>query len=244
MSYISTRIVKGTRYYYLEESFFFNKKLKKESVYLGPDAASNDELLLGFEILKTKCIGKGHTVLVPPLTEFISNRTANILEKKKNSKNNYKEKLLALQNLFGKNQKLPTSLRLYQKLLLQKASLTEENIFALCKSLTGKTKKDYSPESISLISLLTRWFFEKENLIHPAELATKLHAKFIETKILDAKENEIIAFLLMNFVLEKNNFSFVSVSTKRKKAFSFSLSEEKKENYKALTEFLAKELRK
>ena len=76
MSYISKRVVKGTIYYYLDESIRANKKLFVESIYLGSELPSNEKLFEAFNKLKKKCDLKKHVVLVPPLTEFIATRTA------------------------------------------------------------------------------------------------------------------------------------------------------------------------
>ncbi len=86
MSYISRRFVKNIKYYYLEESFLFKGKLLKQSVYLGPISPSNEILLKAFEELKIKCAKFGHTVFSPPLTEFISSRTAGILDELRKKK--------------------------------------------------------------------------------------------------------------------------------------------------------------
>ena len=56
---------------------------------------SNDELFLGFEILKRTCLERNHIVTNPPLTEFITSRTSRIIfelnENFKNKNNNFKK---------------------------------------------------------------------------------------------------------------------------------------------------------
>ena len=70
------RNVKGGDYFYLEESFKTKNKWVKESVYLGSEKPSNEELLMAFNELVKKCSKKGHEVLVLPLTEFVTQAQA------------------------------------------------------------------------------------------------------------------------------------------------------------------------
>jgi len=93
MSHISTRIVKGKKYYYLEESFRFRRKWRKESIYLGSEKPSLKKLEETFEQLKKKCWGKNHVVLVPPLTEFLTNRMAEKIQKATDHKKKFLGKL-------------------------------------------------------------------------------------------------------------------------------------------------------
>ena len=93
MSRIISRTVKGKKYYYLEESFKQRQKWVKESVYLGPEKPDNTRLLPAFEELKKKCKKKEHVVLVPPLTEFISNQRAAKLQKAAENKKEFLKKL-------------------------------------------------------------------------------------------------------------------------------------------------------
>jgi Fic family protein len=86
MSYISRRFVKNIKYYYLEESFLHNGRLLKPSIYLGPISPSNEVLLKAFDELKKKCAKFNHPILTPPLTEYISNRTAKILDELRKKK--------------------------------------------------------------------------------------------------------------------------------------------------------------
>ncbi len=99
MSYISQRFVKKNKYYYLEESFLHGGKLLKPSIYLGPISPSNEILLKAFDELKKKCAKFNHPILTPPLTEFISNRTAKIHDK-------LRKKRLKAQKLTPSNQLL------------------------------------------------------------------------------------------------------------------------------------------
>lgn len=93
MSHIVSRIVKGRKYYYLEESFKHGKKWVKESIYFGSEKPTNSQLLTAFEELKKKCTNKKHVVLVQPLSEFISNETALKLQKAAENKKAFLKKL-------------------------------------------------------------------------------------------------------------------------------------------------------
>ncbi|MFH1240468.1 MAG: Fic family protein [Candidatus Diapherotrites archaeon] len=93
MSHLSTRTVKGKKYNYLEESFKFKGKWVKESIYFGSEKPSLKKLLNAVEELKKKCKKKNHLVLVPPLTEFITNKTAEKLQKAAENKKDFIKKL-------------------------------------------------------------------------------------------------------------------------------------------------------
>jgi hypothetical protein len=93
MSNIISRKVKGKKYYYLEESFKQGQKWVKKSVYLGPEKPDALGLLAAFEELKKKCKQKKHSVLVAPLTEFISNQKAIKLQRAADNKKAFLKKL-------------------------------------------------------------------------------------------------------------------------------------------------------
>ena len=93
MSVVSRRKVKDRNYYYLEESFKLGGKWRKESIYLGPEKPGATGLPGAFEELKKKCAKRRHSVLVPPLTEFISNRKATSLRKAAENKREFLKKL-------------------------------------------------------------------------------------------------------------------------------------------------------
>src|SRR3989344_7202772 len=80
MSRIVSRTVKGTPYYYLEESFKDGSKWIKESVYLGAQKPSSTQLFAAFQELKKKTEKKGHEILIPPLTEFIAHLKARAIQ--------------------------------------------------------------------------------------------------------------------------------------------------------------------
>jgi len=93
MSHLSTRAVKGKKYFYLEESFKAKGKWRKESVYLGPEKPLNKQLLDAFNKLVKKCGQKNHIVHVLPLTEFISNKTASKIHEAVSNKKTLLKKL-------------------------------------------------------------------------------------------------------------------------------------------------------
>ncbi|MFA5931001.1 MAG: hypothetical protein WC821_01680 [archaeon] len=240
MGYLCSRIVKTKKYYYLEESFLFNGKLTKESVYLGSLSPSNDELFLAQEVLSRTCLEKNHVVLVPPLTEFIRNRTASILEQAKN-KNKEKNSLLNQKQLkeFKKNERELFFKNIFLKENpLQNTSSLSPNKFKSCFSFYDKElsenksisiglihkihsllfkKKKENSNSEALLHLILKWYSEKDNLIHPVEFAAKFYLKFLSINPFENEfENEIVGIILMNYVLEQKGFSFVIISKKRK----------------------------
>ena len=261
MSYISQRIVKSKKYYYLEESFEYNKKLIKESVYFGSISPSNDELFLGYEILKRTCLARNHTVIVPPLTEFIRNRTAKLL---KNAKNNYSEKINKLnktQLLKLKETKINNLVQLYaldkttpvleknlsnlfeyyNEGILKKESLTEIKIRKLHSLLTANNENKNEEYDSNTMHLFLTWYKEKTDLIHEVEFAAKFCAKFYNLKLFQT-HNFVLAIILMNYILEQKQFPFVMLFKKRVEIFKKVLEEGKKENFKPITTFLIKEV--
>jgi len=86
MSRLIKRNVKGSDYFYLEESFKIKNKWVKESVYLGSKKPGNEDLLKYFSELAKKCSKKGHEVLVLPLTEFVTQSQALKLKTAKENK--------------------------------------------------------------------------------------------------------------------------------------------------------------
>jgi len=83
MSYITKRKIKNKLYYYLEESLSGKKKI---SLSLGSDIPELDILYSKYMDLVNLCSKKGHKVLVPPYTEYITHKWAERLEVSKVSK--------------------------------------------------------------------------------------------------------------------------------------------------------------
>ena len=261
MSYISERKVKGKKYYYLEESFLQAGKLEKLSIYLGPNAISNETLLKALEKLKKKCSLKDHEVFAPPLTEFISNRTASNLEKSKKvyshfletarvrQKNAYFRSLqIKFEQSFTDNAPSTFSkldfascMKKYKKFISKKEKISQELIMDLQKALVKDNTGFQTPQTAGLLKLLLNWLEEKENLIHPAELASKFLGKFYSLHAF-AKGNEIISLLLMNYILESKNFPFLINPIKRKINYEKALASAEKENFWLLTNFISKEI--
>jgi hypothetical protein len=267
MSYISQRIVKGKKYYYLEESFKFKNKLVKESVYFGSMYPSNDELFLGEEVLRRTCLAREHIVLVPPLTEFIKNKTAKLLEK---AKNDYSEKLNQLtqiqitqlktkkfENLiksFSLEQKqlvltknLKNLIDYYNEGITKNEPLSEIKIKKMHSLLletketklgTNENKLDeYNPAQLHL--LLT-WYKEKNDLIHQIEFAAKFCSKFYSLKLF--KENNLVlANILQNYILEQKGFLFLIIPNKKISIYNKALENEESENFQIITKLLIKE---
>ena len=263
MSYISQRNVKGKKYYYLEESFFFNKKLIKESVYFGSMYPSNDEIFLGIQVLNRTCLARNHTVLTPPLTEFIKNKTAKILEFAKNiylkkyetlSKKQLQklkeQKLQALIN-FSSNTRtdliekknLKKLLNYYEEGLLKNELLTETKIRKMHSLLTNSSEIKSEEYNSNLLHLFFTWHKEKNDLIHQVEFASKFCSKFFNLKLFK-EHNLILTYILMNYILEQKKFPFVPIQKKRIEKYKKTLNEGEKENFKPITTFLIKEINK
>ncbi|MFA6269183.1 MAG: hypothetical protein WCW13_03110 [archaeon] len=263
MSYLCKRIVKQKKYYYLEEAFHYKDKLTKESVYLGSLSPSNDELFLAEEMLKRKCLAKEHVVLVPPLTEFIKNRTASIIEISKNARAKKLAKLSGKRKkdlkkkereLFFKpltklrlNEEIPTlknfqsCFRYYDLELKKNEPITETKIHKMYSLLNGNTNAQISEESKNILHALSVWYKEKDDLIHPVEFAAKFHSKFLNLKPFE-KYGTTLALLLMNYILEQKGFGFVNISSKRKSAYEKAIVAGAKEDFNLFTKFLIKEV--
>jgi len=259
MSYISQRTVKGKKYYYLEESFKFNKKLVKESVYFGSMYPSNDEIFLGEEVLNKTCLARNHIVLVPPLTEFIRNRTAKIID---NAKTNYlkklnenqiqkinKQKIQSIIEIFYLTEKkqieiknLKHLLEYYNEGILKNEPLTEIKIKKMHSLLSENIKMKNEEYDSQVMHLFLTWHKEKNDLIHQIEFAAKFCAKFYNLKLF--KENNfILSFILMNYILEQKNFPFIIISNKKFDKFKKNLEEGRDvDNFKSITTFLIKEV--
>lgn len=258
MSYISQRTVKGKKYYYLEESFFFKKILVKESVYFGSMYPSNDELFLGFEVLKRTCLARNHLVLVPPLTEFIKNRTGkklfDLIEFQKNNDKlqiqnhtfKKKEKINALKEIIQKNNfnipsvSLNNCMNYYLKILKKNESLNETKLKKIYCLLNGLKEISFSDEESKLIHLLIVWLNEKNDLIHPIEFASKFSAKLYSLNLFK-NQNLLFIIIINNYLLEQKGFFPITPSQKRMPSFINSLNEGLNENYKKITVFFVKE---
>jgi hypothetical protein len=260
MSYISQRTVKGKKYYYLEESFQFNKVLVKESVYFGSMYPSNDEIFLGEEVLRRTCLERNHIVINPPLTQFIKNRTAGILE---NSKKNYlnefskltkkqilavkKKRLDSLKNLAALcnesvgEKNLDNCLKYYSKSINNNEPLTEYKIKKFHSLLQGVNEDKINENELKFTPLLFTWFKEKTDLINQVEFAAKFASKFFSLKLFE-HNNLLLSIILANYILEQKQFPFVLVSKKRFPSLIKSLNFGDKENFKPITNFFAKEI--
>ncbi len=261
MSYISQRIVKQKKYYYLEESFEYKNKLVKESVYFGSMYPSNDEIFLGYEVLKRTCLARNHIVIVPPLTEFIRNRTAKILENVKNThlenlkKLNEKqlqkinnEKIQSLINFFlliekNKIEKINFEhlMKYYLESIQKNEALTEIKIRKMHSLIMGHLESKSEEYDSNLMHIFLTWYKEKTDLIHQVEFAAKFYAKFYNLKLFN-ENNPLLSFVLMNYILEQKGFPFIEISKKRINSFDKALESALKEDYKLITYFLVDEI--
>ena len=258
--------MKGKKYYYLEESFLWNSKLIKESVYIGAISPSNDEIFLAFEILSRTCTAKDHIVLVPPLTKYIKSRTAALLERTKNaswsspSSNNMPDTFQPIVSLtqqkiflesinFLDNEPAPSAnsakklWQFYAIELAKSALLNESFLRTIHKHIAGAGVKQNYESDPKLIHLLRVWYEEKNGLIHPLELAAKFESKLIELSLFPT-HSRAVARIASNYILQTHGFDFVNIPKRRKKAYEKALIESVKENYFSHTKLLCEELLK
>lgn len=80
MAHITTRKVKGKKYFYLEESVKLGTRWFKESIYIGPELPNNEKLSELYLKFKERLTKKGVTGIVPPLTEFLTRNMAMKIE--------------------------------------------------------------------------------------------------------------------------------------------------------------------
>lgn len=260
MSYISQRIVKGKKYYYLEESFEYKKKLVKESVYFGSMYPSNDEIFLGYEVLKRTCLARNHTVIVPPLTEFIRNRAARILEENKNRYLNYTKKLnkkeiqkiteekinnlnqisLVLENPDINKKNLKNLFDYYAEGIAKNEPLTEIKIKKMYSLILGHNEIENWNYDSKVLHLFLTWYKEKNDLIYQIEFAAKFCAKFYNLKLFQ-ENNLILSVILMNYILEQKGFPYCIIQKKRISTFNKAIENSGEENFKPITDFLIKE---
>ncbi len=316
MSHLSTRTVKGKKYFYLEESFKLKGKWRKESIYLGSEKPSNEKLLAAFKSLEKKCKQKNHAILVLPLTEFISNKTALNLWKAMSNKKKFLRKLSKKQReefikreritfitdsnaiegsslkyseteeilehekeikaaekkhiiVTGINREEQEALNLKacldrynrykkinakisEKIILQLHYILLEKIQGYEKYqgiyrpvqvyIRGSTHEFPPPQQVpSQMKKLIELFEENKPLIHPVELAAKFHTKFTSIHPF-ADGNGRMARLLMNYILQQQNFPFTSIPLKRRQNYMKTQTAGNKKDYKPFTKFLAEEV--
>lgn len=230
-------------------------------MYFGSMYPSNDEIFLGYEVLKRTCLARNHTVLTPPLTQFIKNKTAKILEYNKDNYFEYLKKLskkqlqkiteekiqniVQLFTIIEKNniqkENLKNLFDYYNEGIIKNEPLTEVKIKKMHSLILGHNEIQNWDYDSKILHLFLTWYKEKNDLIYQIEFAAKFFIKFYNLKLF--KENNLIlSVVLMNYILEQKNFPFCIISKKRVSAFNNALkSGESNETYKLITNFLIKE---
>jgi Fic family protein len=155
-------------------------------------------------------------------------------------------------------------LKYYDKLLANKANLDENLILQLHYILLNeipdydKYKGVWRPVDIyiktskfefprhsyvpSLMKKLFDWYEQNKGQLHPVELAAKLHTKFITIHPF-ADGNGRIARLLMNYILQSNEFPFTNIPTEKRLEYFATQEKGHKEHYKEFTQFLSKQIK-
>ncbi|MFH1393304.1 MAG: Fic family protein [Candidatus Micrarchaeota archaeon] len=99
MSHITTRRVKGKKYYYLEESVKHGNKWIKESVYLGAELPDNERLAGTYEKFRSRLTKKGIRGIVPPFTEFLTRNMTTKIENATRNKVSFLKSLTSTQKI-------------------------------------------------------------------------------------------------------------------------------------------------
>jgi Fic family protein len=151
----------------------------------------------------------------------------------------------------------------YDLYLKKKAPITNEMIlqlhYILLKKISGYEKYQgiYRPVQVyitgsmhefptpievpGLMKKLLDWYCENQNLIHPVELAAKFHTKFTTIHPF-ADGNGRMARLLMNYILQKENYPFTNIPLKKRNSYMQTQAQGNKQNHKPFTNFLTKEI--
>jgi Fic family protein len=144
------------------------------------------------------------------------------------------------------NQKLSEKMILQlHYLLLEKISGYEQyqGIYRPVKVyIRGSTHEFPLPQEVpGLMKQLVQWLEEKQNLIHPVELAAKFHTKFTGIHPF-ADGNGRMARLLMNYILQQKEFPFTNIPLKRRAAYMETQAAGNEEDYKPFAKFLSEEI--
>jgi len=153
----------------------------------------------------------------------------------------------------------------YEKLLASKTELSEEMILRLHYILLSKIEGyekyrgvwrpvnviirgsshvfPHHAEVQSLMCNLLAWYKENEKLVHPVELAAKLHTKFTTIHPF-ADGNGRMARLLMNYILQLNGFPFTNIPLRRRSLYMRTQAAGNRGEQKPFVLFLADEITK
>lgn len=154
-------------------------------------------------------------------------------------------------------------LDLYQKLLEHKKELTNEIILQLHCILLSKIDGyekycgvwrsvnvrirgsdhvfPHHSEVPNLMKELLDWYSNNKRLIHPVELAAKFHTKFTTIHPF-ADGNGRMARLLMNYILQINNFPFTNIPLRKRSKYMRTQEAGNNDNQKPFVLFLSLEI--
>jgi Fic family protein len=155
-------------------------------------------------------------------------------------------------------------LNYYDKMLEKKRELSEELILELHFILLNKIpdydkyKGIYRPVDVyiktskfdfprylfvsSLMKRLVGWYHANKNELHGVELAAKFHTKFTTIHPF-ADGNGRIARLLMNYILQQQNYPFTNIPVRKRNPYFDTQEKGHIQNYKEFTLFLAEQIK-
>jgi fido (protein-threonine AMPylation protein) len=108
--------------------------------------------------------------------------------------------------------------------------------------ITGSMHEFPLPQEVSgLMKKLLDWYDKNYSLIHPVELAAKFHTKFTTIHPF-ADGNGRMARLLMNYIIQSEEYPFTNIPLKKRSSYMKTQAEGNEQNHKPFTNFLTKEI--
>lgn len=108
--------------------------------------------------------------------------------------------------------------------------------------ITGSMHEFPIPQEVpGLMKKLLDWYEENRELVHPVELAAKFHTKFTTIHPF-ADGNGRMARLLMNYILQSEDYPFTNIPLKKRSSYMKTQAEGNEQNHKPFTNFLTKEI--
>jgi len=108
--------------------------------------------------------------------------------------------------------------------------------------ITGSMHEFPIPQEVpGLMKQLIDWYTKNHNLIHPVELSAKFHTKFTTIHPF-ADGNGRMARLLMNYILQTEEYPFTNIPLKKRSSYMKTQAEGNEQNHKPFTNFLTKEI--
>ncbi len=192
------------------------------------------------------------------------NETNNIIEQAQKLKRLQKKYILTgIQKEEQEAINLNKCLEWYDLFIDKKQDITEKLIlklhYILLKDIEGydQYKGIYRPVDVyvvgsnfvfpkyynvpELMKKLVSWYKENKLLMHSVELAAKFHTKFTTIHPF-ADGNGRIARLLMNYILQLNNYPFTNIPLRKRKKYMQTQASGNIEDYKPFTYFLINEI--